>query len=142
MEKISFQVSPSQPNAELGFETWLDNQLIIDIDHLNRDHYVEIPVPDDEDNHVLKLVLKNKTFAHTQLTAQGNIASDAVIEIQNVNFDEIQLDQIFTEQAVYTHDFNGTGELSQHQFFGIMGCNGTVTLSFSTPVYIWLLEHM
>jgi hypothetical protein len=47
-----------------------------------------------------------------------------------------------TEQAVYTHDFNGTQQEIQDEFYSEMGCNGTVSLKFSTPIYLWLLEHM
>jgi hypothetical protein len=43
---------------------------------------------------------------------------------------------------VYEHDYNGTGTLTQEKFYGQMGCNGTVSLAFCTPIYMWLLEHM
>jgi len=49
---------------------------------------------------------------------------------------------MFTELATYTHDFNGTKELTQEKFYGVMGCNGTVSLKFATPIYLWLLENM
>jgi hypothetical protein len=44
--------------------------------------------------------------------------------------------------AKYQHDFNGTGKLTTQNFYGELGCNGTVSLKFSTPIYIWLLENM
>ena len=49
---------------------------------------------------------------------------------------------MFVEQAVYTHDFNGTSKATENKFYGELGCNGTVSLKFSTPMYLWLLEHM
>jgi hypothetical protein len=47
-----------------------------------------------------------------------------------------------TEQAMYTHNFNSTGPSTQDKFYGELGCNGTVTVKFNTPIYLWLLEHM
>jgi len=49
---------------------------------------------------------------------------------------------VFLDRAVYVHDFNGTGKFVNKQFFGEMGCNGTVELKFSSPFYLWLLENM
>ena len=72
----------------------------------------------------------------------GNIISDAKLTVTNVAFDDIQLGHMLTEKATYAHDFNGTGVMGQHKFYGEMGCNGTVSLKFSTPIYLWLLEHM
>jgi hypothetical protein len=46
------------------------------------------------------------------------------------------------DQLVYEHNANGTGPLVQDKFYGEMGCNGTVTLEFSSPTYLWLLEQM
>ena len=68
--------------------------------------------------------------------------SDATLTIKDLAFDEIKLNYMLTELAVYTHDFNGTQDTTQDKFYGEMGCNGTVSLKFATPIYLWLLEHM
>jgi hypothetical protein len=140
--KITFTVSNTNPDAKLGFETRLDNQIVFDTDHVPDSVEISVPVADDNAEHVLTLVLKNKTGEHTRLTSTGEIESDALLEIKDMAFDGIKLGQIFNEQTVYAHDVNGTDILSDHQFFGTMGCNGTVTLTFTTPIYVWLLEHM
>jgi hypothetical protein len=140
--KITFLVLPTSPGAELGFETWLDNQMVFSVDHVRQNTEISVPVIDDENDHVLKLVLKGKLPEHTTIGPTGEIVSDAMLEIRNLSFDDISLGHMFYEQAVYTHDFNGTDAKTQHDFFGHMGCNGTVELKFSTPVYLWLLEHM
>jgi hypothetical protein len=140
--KITFSVTNTNPAAKLGFETWLDDQLIVDINHVQTITEILIPVVDSEAEHVLKLVLKNKLSEHTVVNSSGDIESDSVLEICNLSFDEIALGQLVNEKTLYTHDFNGTATKSQHQFFGVMGCNGTVELKFTTPIYIWLLENM
>jgi len=62
--------------------------------------------------------------------------------VTEITFDEIDCTQIVHDHAVYRHNLNGTGPEIDDQFFGDMGCNGTVELKFTTPVYLWLLENM
>jgi hypothetical protein len=99
-------------------------------------------ISDNDAEHLLKFVLKNKTAAHTQIDSDNNIVKDARLTVTNVQFDEIPLGQTFINLATYTHTFNGTGVPTEQKFYGEMGCNGTVGLKFSTPIYMWLLEHM
>ena len=139
---ITFCVTPTNPSAILGFEAWLDNKIMFDVDHVQQFTEILIPVTDDDAEHVLKLVLKGKCVDHTTVDSDGNIISDSVLTISDLTFDEIALGQIMHDNAVYTHDFNGSGNPVEDRFFGTMGCNGTVTLNFSTPIYIWLLESM
>ena len=139
---ITFCVTPTNPGAELGFEAWLDDQIMFDIGSVQQTTEISIPVIEDDAERVLKLVLKGKCADHTTVDSDGNIISDSVLTISDLAFDGITLGQILYDQAVYTHDFNGNGSITKESFFGIMGCNGTVTLKFSTPVYLWLLENM
>ena len=139
---ISCTVNTTNPEAKLGFECWVDNQKLFDADHVQAQQSVIIEIPEDDGEHELRLVLKNKTANDTQIDKDGNIISDARLIITDLEFEEIALGHIFTEQAVYTHNFNGTKESIQDKFYHEMGCNGTVSLKFSTPIYLWLLEHM
>lgn len=126
----------------MGFEAWIDNELAFATDHVTGEHTLSLPVADDESAHSLRFVLKNKMPTHTVLDADGNIVSDACLTVQDVAFDSIMLRQVFFDEATYSHDFNGTGATTVDRFYGIMGCNGTVELRFTTPIYLWLLEHM
>jgi len=139
---VSFNLDTTDATIPLGFEAWIDDKKFQDIDHIAGRQQIVIEMPDDEAEHDLRFVLKNKTAEHTQIDEAGNIVNDARLKITDMAFDEIQLGHMITEQAVYDHDFNGTGVMSQHKFYGEMGCNGTVSLKFTTPVYLWLLEHM
>ena len=140
---ITFNLATTDATAELGFEAWIDQRKFLDIDHVTQDQQVSVDLEDQDDvAHELRLVLKNKTTAHTQVDEHGNIVSDARLKITDVAFEEIKLGHMLVEQAVYTHDFNGTGDTTQDKFYGELGCNGTVSLKFATPMYLWLLEHM
>ena len=139
---ISCTLSTTNTEATLGFEAWIDNQKFFDSNHVQDQQPVVVEIADDDGEHELRFVLKNKTFNHTQVDAAGNIVSDARLIVTDLAFDEIPLGHMFTEQAVYTHDVNGTQQEIQDKFYGEMGCNGTVSLKFTTPIYLWLLEHM
>ena len=139
---ISCQINTTDASAALGLEVWVDNQKHFDTDHVLGAENISIELADDDSDHKLQFVMKNKTPAHTMINEAGDIIADATLTISDLTFDEIQLGHLVTEQAVYTHNFNGTGQSTQDKFYGELGCNGTVSIKFSTPVYLWLLENM
>lgn len=128
--------------TDLAVEMWIDDDKFFDSCVAPGEKHIVHELSEDEAEHVLQIVLKNKTQDHTTIDADGNILSDALITVKNVAFDDINIDQLFYENSVYTHDCNGSAEIAAHKFFGSLGCNGTVKLQFSTPFYVWLLEHM
>ena len=140
---ITFNLATTDATTELGFEAWIDQRKFLDVDHVKEAQPVTVEL-NDQDNaeHELRLVLKNKTAEHTQVDDHGNIITDARLLITDLAFDEIKLGHMLVEQAVYTHNFNGTDATIQDKFYGELGCNGTVSLKFNTPMYLWLLEHM
>jgi hypothetical protein len=141
--KITCQVDTSDASTPLGIEAWIDDLKFFSTDHLQGPQELSIEVDDDtEFEHILRIMLYGKRQEHTCIDADGNIVSDARITIKDVAFDEIKLGHMFTKLAVYTHNFNGTGVETQQPFYDEMGCNGTLELKFTTPIYLWLLEHM
>ena len=143
MNTISFSCT-IQNNShfdDLLVELWANNKKFFDsniTDTVNVDYVLN----DDEADHVLQIVLKNKTCKHTNVDINGKILQDALISVHNIKFDDITVDELFFEHSVYTHDYNGTGPEMKDKFFGDIGCNGTVKFKFYTPFYMWLLEHM
>ena len=136
-------ISSTAFDAKLGIEIWLDDTLIKDIESVTETITFNHNIVDESDSdHVLKFVLKNKLPEHTKVDENGNIVSDALITINDIKFEDIDVDKLFSKLSVYQHDYNGTGQSIQDKFFGAMGCNGTVTFEFSTPFYLWLLENM
>lgn len=141
METIEFSCA-IHGHAPLGMEIWLDDQKVFDQDHTDATHQINHTISDDNGDHELRFVLKNKLPEHTQVDAEGNIISDFTVSIADIKFDGIDCNYLATALAEYQHDFNGTGPTTTQRFYGEMGCNGTVSLKFSTPIYIWLLENM
>jgi hypothetical protein len=140
--KITFTLDTTDTTAQLGFEAWINSHKFYDTDHVTAPEHVSVDLNNDDAEHELRFVLKNKTSDHTSIDESGNILADARLKIMDLTFDEISLGHLVTEQATYKHDFNGTGQPIQEKFYGEIGCNGTICLKFTTPIYLWLLEHM
>jgi len=138
---ISFDIDTTNAESRLGVEVWLNNQQLVNVEHVTGLIPVTVSVTDDAE-HKLQIVLKNKTVTDTVVDSQGNIVQDSCLTVQNFKFDDIEADQLVSEQAVYRHSFNTDQAATDDQFYWSMGCNGVVSLKFSTPIYIWLLEHM
>lgn len=140
--QISCTIGTTDASADISLEIWLDNIEIFTSTHVAGEIPITFDATEDEAEHELRFVMKNKSHKHTQIDELGNIINDARLTISNVAFDEIELKQMFIDHAEYTHDFNGTQAQTTGKFYGEMGCNGTVSLKFSTPIYLWLLENM
>lgn len=140
---ITFDLSSSDYDAWLGFDVLLNDKIVFTTEHVSAPATITIGIVNNDDSeHELKFVLKNKTNKHTRVDDHGNILNDAMLSIANVAFDNVKLGHAFFEQTVYHHDANGSQMFGKHKFFGNMGCNGYVSLKFTTPIYIWLLEHL
>ena len=140
--KFNCKISPTDPGVPLGLEIWLDDIKFFDQSHVDQDCVVEKEISDEDGDRELKFVLKNKQSDHTRVDAQNNILSDAVLSITDIRFDEIKCDYLISILAQYHHDYNGSQDPVVDKFYGTMGCNGTVSLKFTTPIYLWLLENM
>lgn len=140
--KISVDLVNEFACADLNVELLVDNQSFYNNKVIPGTHSLEHIVDLDDGEHTFVIVLTGKKSSHTQIDNDGNILNDVLIKIANVEFNEINIDQLIFEQATYQHNNNGTAELADHKFFGPMGCNGTVTLKFTSPFYLWLLETM
>ena len=140
--KFECRIENSDPTCQLELQIWLDDQMIYQNPWVKQSELVEHEFSDSEGDHQLRWIMLGKTTQHTQIDSEGNILKDAVINVSDVAFDGIQLGHCFTELATYQHNFNGNGQDITESFHNCMGCNGTVSMKFTTPVYLWLLENM
>jgi hypothetical protein len=139
--KIKCNVGTTNMAAGLGMQVWVDAEKIFD-QLVVETTPVEFDILEDETEHSIRFVMSNKMPNHTRIDNDGNITADSRLTVSDLEFDEIPLNQIFFNLATYTHNSNGSGPEIQNKFYGEMGCNGTVELKFTTPVYLWLLENM
>jgi hypothetical protein len=140
--RISFDVETSDAECPLCMEIWLDDTMLLTNNHVQEKISFSHDISDDDGEHELRVVITGKTSDHTRVDEAGNIIKDATLQISNVVIDELDVNQLFLDKCVYTHDFNGTQAEIQDTFHGIAGCNGIISLKFSTPIYLWLLENM
>lgn len=136
---ISCRISSSGPGLQL--QAILDDRTFFDGDP-GSGQIISVEVPNDDGQHCLVFQLSGKTWDHTKVDAEGNVLEDVTVTVEDVTFDDIKLGHLLVTQAVYEHDSNGTNDLIQDKFYGVMGCNGRVKLAFTTPIYLWLLENM
>ena len=143
MDQARFAFQARVLGGPLSLQVKLDNSDVFDGELTNEWQTISHEFDDVDDTaRVIAISLKDKQPEHTQINEAGNIVADRVVEIQNFAFDDVALGHVFVEQATYEHNYNGNGPAVKEQFFGTMGCNGTVTLKFQGPLYLWLLEHM
>lgn len=145
MQKVKLSldvVNPSQSH-NIGIELYFDETKFFDQIISPGTHHIIYEFDEDEQEHCLKVTMKGKLHEDTKIDRNGNIIEDAVIDIKNISFDDIEIDQLIYDLSQYIHDGNGTESTkSVHKFYGHMGCNGYVELKFSCPIYLWLLENM
>ena len=139
---ISFDLTSSDYDCGLGFEVFYNNKQILNIDHCRSSTMLAFTLDAEEGDQELKFIMKNKTIDHTTVDKNGQIVKDVCLNVSNFYIDSIELGHTFLEQCKYHHDFNGTQDPIEDEFYGDMGCNGTLTFSFQTPIYIWLLTNM
>jgi hypothetical protein len=140
--KIDGTIGTSDSSVPLGLEIWIDNLCLLNLEHVTQEQNIQSTYHLMGEDHEIKFILKNKQPEHTKISDTGEIIEDSMLYVKNLKFNDIVLEEILCNLAVYDHDFNGTGTPIADKFFGSLGCNGTVTLKFTTPVYQWLLEHI
>ena len=139
---IQFDFTTNDVHSGLSLEISFNNKLLQTIDATELTQKIQLSIECDTGDQLLDFTLKNKTPQHTILNDQGEIVKDSSIGIENFVIDYVELEHTFYEQCRYNHDFNGSQKPIDDDFFGTMGCNGTVSLKFTSPVYRWLVDTM
>ena len=152
--KLEFDIGTTDAECKLGVKVMLDNNIIYDNSHVTDIYHVSHDINDQDGEHELTIELYGKLPEHTEIDTVGNIVKDALITVENFKIDDIDISSMLTSYPTqlysdvpthiiqYCHDFNGTQPAIVDRFHGSLGCNGTVTLKFTTPIYLWLLENM
>jgi len=101
-----------------------------------------------EGDHTLKIRLGGKLPKHTTVDDSGNIISDQLLNIKQIEMDEIELDYLFYSLGNF-HKQTGIVD-SKPQYdetplpdkYTNIGYNGEYRLKFSVPTYMWFLENL
>ena len=145
-EKLSFVVTLSGTfwDRRPQFSIWLDDHAVIQSEIVSEalqpvifEHTI------DEGPHTLKIRLENKTTADTVIE-NGEVVKDMLLNIIDITIDDISLGNLLWSAEYVLDDkqiYNGK-EIDHLDGCVNLGWNGTYTLRFSSPFYIWLLEKL
>ena len=105
-----------------------------------------------EGAHSLDIVFLNKTMYDTKLDTNGNIVEDLLLNIDSIEIDDIDIGNLKWTASVYTPLYPesykqrvlSAGQQISNEVKNCvnLGWNGTWSLPFTSPVYIWLLENI
>jgi len=102
--------------------------------------FVEFDHTVDEGSVSLSVRLENKTDTDTVENADKTaIEKDMLLHIRSIEIDEIDLGNLIWSKSQYVGDDAARPVLDNCID---LGWNGTWTLAFNSPFYIWLLENI
>jgi hypothetical protein len=102
--------------------------------------YEEFDVDVEEGSATLKIRLENKDWTDTvQNEDKTEILKDMLLNIKSVEIDEIDLANMIYTKTEFVGDDADRPVLDKCID---LGWNGTWTLPFESPFYIWLLENI
>ena len=139
---LTMNVINLSDHADLGLEIWLDQIVLFDDYPTPGTNKLVLNIECQDGVHTIRFCLKSKTAAHTKIDTSSEILEDAVIRVENICLDEVNIDNMVYDHATYIHDTNGTTCIKHDKFFGTLGCNGEVRLDFSIPLYQWYIDNM
>jgi hypothetical protein len=90
-----------------------------------------------EGDHVIEVILINKEGRRDTIMQDGRIIKDMLLTVDSVLLDDIDLGYLISTKSSYDTD-----EGVNHEHMTTLGWNGSWKLSFSSPVYMWLLENL
>lgn len=139
---LKCNISSTNSSVPLGMRVSIDNQTVYENLHVKNEENFEFAIIDDNAEHDLVFELFNKLPEHTKINNAGEIVEDALLVINDLTIDDINISEVLRKLAVYSHDYNGSQPLAEGKFYGTLGCNGNVKLKFAAPIYLWLLENL
>lgn len=139
---LGVALEPTDTERPLGITVRLDGRELYTTTALTARTVLHHWLSDQEAEHCFEIELHGKDEAHAHLDSSGEFEYDSCVRITGIELDDIDVMSQFQTLAQYQHNFNGTGTAVTERCYGVMGCNGTVTLTFTTPIYLWLLENM
>ena len=141
--KLNLEFSASSDCADIRIEIYLNNKKIFESTAQQQLQQVLCNIDEDPADHELTLIMSGKNRNHTVVNHAGEITSDVYFTIDQLEFEELDMREVFClGKECYTHSFNSDRPEFLDEFYGIIGCNGTVKINFSTPIYLWLLDYM
>jgi hypothetical protein len=105
-------------------------------------HKIKISLDDSAQDQCIQLIMTGKNHTHTKIDSNGNILSDVYATVESIEFNDIEVKEVFCKgNLCYEHNNNNQTDNILDQFYGFIGCNGTIFINFYTPINFWFIEH-
>jgi hypothetical protein len=141
--KLDLQLSATAECKDILIEVYLDSTLLLKTTATQTPQSVTCEIDETPGDHDVTLVMTGKNHSHTVVSDAGEIIDDIHFKIDKLEFEELDMTEVFClGKSCYTHSFNSAQPAFLDEFYGIIGCNGTVKIEFSTPIHLWLLEYI
>lgn len=154
-ENLHFRVGLSSTGTKLPeFKICVGNKEYVHrtLSANNAVEYFEFDAEITEGANSLDIAFLNKTVYDTKLDTSGNIVEDLLLNIDSVEIDEINLGSLKWTASVYSplypesykQQVLSAGQQISNEVKNCvnLGWNGTWSLPFTSPFYIWLLENI
>lgn len=142
-ETFTFEVESTDPSVPLKLAVWINDECCLAPTQVNEALTFKHEInDDDEKEYTVRIEMSGKTDEHTKIDEQGNIVKDALLKFKNFEIMGISIDTVMHTGPKYRHNHNGHSDEVEQNFALAMGCNGNVEFKFTTPIYMWLLEHL
>lgn len=144
VETLKFKIGLSGTfwNKHPAYSILINNQIVADGSITGEEvQYVEFSadVSDSSDNS-LTIRLENKDSTDTvQNEDKTAIVKDMLLNIDSIEIDEISLGTLLWSASTYTPD---DSQFPETKNCVNLGWNGSYTIKFNSPFYLWLLENM
>jgi hypothetical protein len=145
-ENLSFNISLTGIywDKKPQFSVWLDDHVVAQSEIASAaEQIVSFERRISEGPHTLKIRLENKTTSDT-IVENGEVVKDMLLNVDDITIDDISLGNLLWS-AEYVLDrpqlYKGQ-EIDHLDGCVNLGWNGTYTLKFTSPFYIWLLEKI
>ena len=142
--RLELDISANADCIDIMLEVYINNTNIFQTTAQQKIQTIGYDVDEASADHELKLIMSGKNFKHTVVDNNGQITSDIFFTINRLEFEELDMKELFClgRRSRHRHSFNSTQPEFDDEFYGEIGCNGVVTMPFSTPIYLWLLDNI
>lgn len=141
---LELDISANVDCTDIMLEVYINDTNIFQTTAQQKIQTIAYDISDEPWTQELKLVMSGKNSKHTKVDNEGKIISDIFFTINRLEFEELDMKELFClgRRSRHRHSFNSTQPEFDDEFYGEIGCNGTVFMPFSTPIYLWLLDNI
>ena len=141
--QVELSILATADASDVQITIFADNTQLLKSSAKTKSQRVFFEVDNNVQNtHSITIGMSGKDSKHTTIDKLGNILTDVMVRVENIVIDEIDCTDIFCSGLqCYRHNSNGVQPEFVDEFYGLLGCNGTVTFEFTTPIHLWFLSH-